>query len=116
MQQTMAKNDDPPVDRFPSTSLTRVEAARALYPMLPYDLPFAVGRFLAHFRPLAGFLIETELWPNLIAQSSAAGIPLFLVNARLSERSARGYARFSSLTRPMLARLAGVAAQSQADS
>jgi len=82
---------------------------------LPYDVPFAVNRFLAHFCPAAGFLVETELWPNLIAQAERRGVPVFLVNARMSERSADGYARFSSLTRPMLRRLRGVAAQSPAD-
>jgi 3-deoxy-D-manno-octulosonic-acid transferase len=82
---------------------------------LPYDVPFAVNRFLAHFCPAAGFLVETELWPNLIAQAERRGVPVFLVNARMSERSADSYARFSSLTRPMLRRLRGVAAQSPAD-
>jgi 3-deoxy-D-manno-octulosonic-acid transferase len=82
---------------------------------LPYDLPFAVRAFLAHFRPVVGCLIETELWPNLIAEAHARKIPLFLVNARLSERSARAYARFAPLTRPMVGRLAGVAAQSPDD-
>jgi 3-deoxy-D-manno-octulosonic-acid transferase len=82
---------------------------------LPYDIPFAVRAFYDRFRPLAGFLIETELWPNLIAIAKERGIALFLVNARLSERSARGYARFSALTRPMLAALSGAAAQSGAD-
>jgi 3-deoxy-D-manno-octulosonic-acid transferase len=82
---------------------------------LPYDLPFAVDRFLAHFRPSAGFLVETELWPNLIAQAHRRDVPVFLVNARMSERSAGRYERFSSLTRPMLQRLRGVAAQSPAD-
>jgi 3-deoxy-D-manno-octulosonic-acid transferase len=82
---------------------------------LPYDVPFAVNRFLAHFRPAAGFLVETELWPNLIAQAQRRNVPVFLVNARMSERSAARYARFSSLTRPMLQRLRGVAAQSPAD-
>jgi 3-deoxy-D-manno-octulosonic-acid transferase len=82
---------------------------------LPYDVPFAVSRFLEHFRPAAGFLVETELWPNLVAQSHRLGIPVFLVNARMSERSAARYARFSRLTRPMLQQLRGVAAQSSAD-
>ena len=97
------------------------ETGRALFgdtvaqAWLPYDLPFAVRAFLAHFRPVAGFLLETELWPNLVAQAHAAGIPMFLVNARMSARSARGYARFASLTRPLLARLDGVAAQSPDD-
>ncbi|HUH92612.1 MAG TPA: lipid IV(A) 3-deoxy-D-manno-octulosonic acid transferase [Casimicrobiaceae bacterium] len=82
---------------------------------LPYDAPFAVRRFFAHFRPAAGFILETELWPNLVAGAQASGTPLFLVNARLSERSAGGYRRFACLARPMLGRLSGVAAQSPAD-
>jgi 3-deoxy-D-manno-octulosonic-acid transferase len=82
---------------------------------LPYDVPFAVNRFLAHFRPAAGFLVETELWPNLIGEAQRQDVPVFLVNARMSERSAKSYARFSSLTGPMLRRLRGVAAQSPAD-
>lgn len=81
---------------------------------LPYDVPFAVRAFLRHFRPRAGMLVETELWPNLVALSAAAGVPLYLVNARLSERSAARYARIGRLARPMLARLAGVAAQTAA--
>jgi 3-deoxy-D-manno-octulosonic-acid transferase len=60
-------------------------------------------------------LLETELWPNLIARAAMRRIPVYLVNARLSEHSAIGYRRFAALTRPMLARLAGVAAQSAAD-
>lgn len=82
---------------------------------LPYDVPFAVDAFLAHFRPLAGFLLETELWPNLIACAATRHMPVYLVNARLSERSAARYARFAALARPMLGRLSGVAAQSPAD-
>ncbi len=82
---------------------------------LPYDAPFAVRRFLAHFKPCAGLIMETELWPNLVALSREAGVPIYLVNARMSERSARLYAAFPALTRPMLATLSGVAAQTDAD-
>jgi 3-deoxy-D-manno-octulosonic-acid transferase len=82
---------------------------------LPYDVPFAVRAFLAHFRPRAGMIMETELWPNLLAEAKHTGTPLFLVNARLSAKSAVGYARVESLTRPMLASLAGVAAQTDPD-
>ena len=82
---------------------------------LPYDYPGAAQRFLAHFHPTAGVLLETEIWPNLIAACGRAGVPLFLVNARLSERSARGYARLPGLTRESLRGLAGVAAQTEAD-
>lgn len=82
---------------------------------LPYDVPFAVRRFLAQFRPRAGLLVETELWPNLAAAAARSGVPLMLINARLSERSARGYARIGSLVRPLLRSLAGVAAQTEDD-
>jgi len=82
---------------------------------LPYDAPLAVRRFLAHFKPCAGLIMETELWPNLVALSREAGVPVFLVNARMSERSARLYAAFPALTRPMMAALSGVAAQTEAD-
>jgi 3-deoxy-D-manno-octulosonic-acid transferase len=82
---------------------------------LPYDLPWAVARFLSHVRPQLGLLLETELWPNLIHACQTRSIPLYLVNARLSERSASGYARFARLTRTTLQALAGVAAQTSAD-
>jgi len=82
---------------------------------LPYDYPFAVRRFLAHFRPQIGLIMETELWPNLIAACKDSGVPLALVNARLSEKSARRYARFPELTRGALANLAAIAAQNEPD-
>lgn len=82
---------------------------------LPYDLPWAAARFLSHFRPELGLLLETELWPNLIHACRTKSVPLYLVNARLSERSARGYARFPGPTRATLQELAGVAAQTGAD-
>ena len=82
---------------------------------LPYDLPDACARFLEHFRPDFGLLMETELWPNLIAAAKARHIPLALVNARLSARSLRGYLRFRPLIRPAVAALDLVAAQTRAD-
>ncbi len=88
---------------------------RIVQAWLPYDAPFAVRAFLAHWTPVAGLIMETELWPNLVAAARAAGVPLYLVNARLSERSAKGYARVESLARPMLSALAGVAAQAVPD-
>jgi 3-deoxy-D-manno-octulosonic-acid transferase len=72
-------------------------------------------RFLTHFRPRAGLLVETELWPNLAALASDAGVPLFVVNARMSARSAAGYARITVLARPLIRSLSGVAAQGDAD-
>jgi 3-deoxy-D-manno-octulosonic-acid transferase len=88
---------------------------RVLQAWLPYDVPFAVRAFIGHFRPVAGFLLETELWPNLVAHAHAKGIPLFLINARMSRRSARRYAHVPSLMRPLFGRLSGVAAQSPDD-
>ena len=82
---------------------------------LPYDYPFAVRRFLRHFRPQLGVLMETEIWFNLIGQCHAGGIPLLLLNARLSEKSAHGYGRFPVLTRACLQGLAAIAAQTRED-
>jgi 3-deoxy-D-manno-octulosonic-acid transferase len=82
---------------------------------LPYDFPPLVWLFLRRVRPLMGVVMETEIWPNLYAACSRRGIPLFLVNARLSEKSARGYGRFRALTAPALRSLAGIAAQTESD-
>lgn len=82
---------------------------------LPYDFPGAVGRFLDHFQPRLGVLLETEIWPNLIHACKARDLPLFLVNARLSEKSYRGYRRFGALTRPSIAGLTAIAAQASDD-
>ncbi|MDP1680326.1 MAG: lipid IV(A) 3-deoxy-D-manno-octulosonic acid transferase [Burkholderiales bacterium] len=82
---------------------------------LPYDYPGAVRRFLTHFQPAFGLLMETELWPNLIAACKQRGVPLALINARLSDKSARGYARIGSLTREALKNLPLICAQTAAD-
>ncbi|MCZ2175307.1 MAG: 3-deoxy-D-manno-octulosonic acid transferase, partial [Burkholderiales bacterium] len=82
---------------------------------LPYDYPCAVRRFLRHFRPAIGVVMETEIWPNLVAICKEKGLPLLLANARLSEKSARRYARFPNLTRGALQGLAALAAQTEQD-
>ncbi|EPN18396.1 3-deoxy-D-manno-octulosonic-acid transferase [Pseudomonas syringae pv. actinidiae ICMP 19070] len=82
---------------------------------LPYDLPWAAGRFLDHVQPRLGIIMETELWPNHIHQCAKRAIPVVLANARLSERSARGYARFARLTQPMLAEMAWFAVQTEVE-
>ncbi|HEX5363967.1 MAG TPA: lipid IV(A) 3-deoxy-D-manno-octulosonic acid transferase [Gallionella sp.] len=101
-----------PTGRAASEQLYGDQVLRAY---LPYDYPFAVSRFLRHFRPRLGILMETEIWPNLIHLAHANGTPLLLLNARLSEKSARGYARFAGLTRKALQQLAGIAAQTADD-
>jgi 3-deoxy-D-manno-octulosonic-acid transferase len=82
---------------------------------LPYDYAWLVRRFLRRARPRVGIVMETELWPNLLRAADRQQLPMVLVNARLSERSARGYARLPALTRASLARITQVAAQSDAD-
>jgi len=82
---------------------------------LPYDMGFAVRRFLAHYQPEFGVLLETELWPRLLEECAVAGVPAMLVNARLSERSARRYARWPALARWAIGGPAGIAAQTDDD-
>lgn len=77
----------------------------------PYDYPWAVRRFLGRVRPKALVLMETELWPNTIAAAVAGGAGAYLVNARLSDRAARRYARVRRLMAPTLARLDGALCQ-----
>jgi len=90
-------------------------AGRVEQAWLPYDTPGAVRRFLRAYRPGLGVLMETEVWPNLIAQCSAAGVPIALVNARLSPRSLRRAQRIRWLIEPSLASLAAVVAQTTRD-
>ncbi|MBI5923092.1 MAG: lipid IV(A) 3-deoxy-D-manno-octulosonic acid transferase [Betaproteobacteria bacterium] len=82
---------------------------------LPYDYPRAVSHFLNHFRPCLGLIMETELWPNLIHLCRSRSIPLLLINARMSERSARRYAGLPNFTRSMLQDLTAIAARSEED-
>lgn len=82
---------------------------------LPYDYPFAVNFFLRRFRPRLGILMETEIWVNLVHGCRKNGVPLLLLNARMSEKSARGYARFMRLTRQAMGGFAAIAAQTVDD-
>ncbi len=81
----------------------------------PWDTPRAARRFLQHFQPAIGVLIETEVWPNLAAQCRRQRIPLVLANARLNPRSLRQAQRLAWLARPAYKGLAAVWAQTQAD-
>jgi len=82
---------------------------------LPYDLPFAVEAFMRKIRPRLALIVETEIWPNLYAACRRRGVPLAIVNARLSERSLRGYRPFRALVREALDCVALIAAQSRMD-
>lgn len=82
---------------------------------LPWDLPGAQRRFLRHWQPTFGLLMETELWPNLMHAAQQSGVPVALVNARLSERSLRKGLRFRALIAPAAKALSLVLAQTQDD-
>jgi 3-deoxy-D-manno-octulosonic-acid transferase len=82
---------------------------------LPYDLPFSVSRFLKKVRPRLALIVETEIWPNLYFACRQRGIPLMIVNARLSERSLRGYKPLRGLVRSALRCVRQIAAQSRRD-
>jgi 3-deoxy-D-manno-octulosonic-acid transferase len=97
------------------------EAARQLFgggvhvAWLPYDYPSVVRRFLRNFRPRLGILMETEIWFHLVGECRRSGVPLLLANARMSAKSARGYAAVGPLARVALGGLSAVAAQTTAD-
>jgi len=81
----------------------------------PIDRRSYVVRALATVKPEAIILVEAEIWPNFLWRAQTLGIPVFLANARLSERSFRGYKRFGFLFRPLFASFAGVGAQNEED-
>ena len=81
----------------------------------PIDHRRYVARALSTIRPEAIVLVEAEIWPNFLWRARDRGMPVFLVNARLSDRSYRGYKRFGFLFRPLFAAFAGVGAQNEAD-
>jgi len=96
-------------------TLKQVYGESVVAVFLPYDYPESVQGFLERFRPRLGVLMETELWPNLLAQCARHGVPVVLANARMSEKSARGYRRWRALMGPGIRSLAAVCAQSAAD-
>ncbi|MCP1659252.1 lipid IV(A) 3-deoxy-D-manno-octulosonic acid transferase [Neisseria perflava] len=94
--------------------------AESLFPQaqcryLPYDRPEWVAQFLREHQPCCGILMETEIWPNLMYGCAEAGVPLFLANARLSEKSQRSYLKIHSLVEPAMQTLSGCFAQTAAD-
>lgn len=98
-----------------SEQVKRLFGSSVFHMFLPYDLPIFWTLFLRRIRPGLLVVMETELWPNLMAACERRQLPVMLANARLSPKSARGYAKFAALTRPMLQRLSLVAAQNASD-
>ncbi|MEJ1355784.1 MAG: lipid IV(A) 3-deoxy-D-manno-octulosonic acid transferase [Candidatus Sedimenticola sp. (ex Thyasira tokunagai)] len=100
------------------TGSARVNAlfgSKVYHTYFPYDLSFSIHSFVRHTKPRLLIMMETEIWPNLLAICSKKGIPTILANARLSERSAKGYARFGSFARETFGYIGLVAAQAPAD-
>jgi len=98
-----------------SKQLRRVFGETIEHVYLPFDTPGAVRRFFERTQPTRGVIMETELWPNLFAEARRRGIPLVLANARLSERSMRGYAKVRGLVAETLACVSLIAARDAQD-
>lgn len=99
------------------TGKARVQALfgdHVIQQFLPYDIPLCLSRFLRHYRPQLGVIMETELWPNLLHCAAKHNVPIVIANARLSEKSALGYQRFAKTTQKMMSSL-HVVAITQAD-
>lgn len=104
-----------PTGRDAGADLVRALPGRIVQRYLPYDLPFAVARFLGETQPAAGVLMETEIWPQLLGAARARAIPVVLANARLSPRSLAKALRQPTLMRRAAAAITAVGAQTGAD-
>jgi len=104
-----------PTGRAAGADLVRALPGRVDQRYLPYDLPFAVARFLRETRPAVGVLMETEIWPQLLHAAQARAVPVVLANARLSERSLAKALRLARLMRAAAGAVTVVGAQSEAD-
>ncbi|SFD64349.1 3-deoxy-D-manno-octulosonic-acid transferase [Massilia yuzhufengensis] len=104
-----------PTGRATGAALFGHHGERVLQSYLPYDTGFMVARFLRRFTPRVCILMETEVWPNLIAGCARAGVPVALVNARLSERSLRRGRKMGALMTDAARAITLVAAQTEGD-
>ncbi|UCG99603.1 MAG: lipid IV(A) 3-deoxy-D-manno-octulosonic acid transferase [Burkholderiales bacterium] len=104
-----------PTGRAVGQSIVAALAGRVAQRYLPYDLRFAVARFLHETRPSVGVIMETEVWPNLLQATRRSAVPMLLANARLSEKSAARGRRFAALLEPAAEAFDRIAAQSDAD-
>jgi 3-deoxy-D-manno-octulosonic-acid transferase len=104
-----------PTGRATGQALFAKHGARLVQSYLPYDTGSMVKRFIRHFSPTICLLMETEVWPNLIAACRAQGVPVALVNARLSERSLRRARQLGGLIRDAAQGIALVAVQTEMD-
>ena len=94
-----------------SAQVAKLLGGKVAHCYAPYDFPDVVERFFTRMEPRLLVLMETELWPNMLSEAHRRSVPALLVNARLSERSAAGYAKLGGLVRSMLAELKFIACQ-----
>ncbi len=87
----------------------------AIHQFVPVDLPGPVTRFFDHWKPDLALFCESEIWPNLLMEAHGREVPVGIINGRMSDRSFRRWSRLPSLSRPLLAPLAFLTAQSDAD-
>lgn len=104
-----------PTGRATGRALFGKHGERVVQSYLPYDTGFMVRRFLRHFAPRVCILMETEVWPNLVAGCASERVPVALVNARLSERSLRRGRRFGGIMMDAARAISVVAAQTEDD-
>lgn len=100
------------------TGAAKVEqhfGAKVIHRYIPYDISFAVKRFFKKIKPKVAVIVETELWPNLIYFTRKAGIPLLLINARLSPKSYQGYRKLRFLIKPILQKFTHILVQTETD-
>jgi len=97
------------------TLSAEIDQGKVFHVYLPYDLPGSMQRFLNSIRPRLGIIMETEIWPNLLHTAQQMAIPMWLLNARMSARSAKGYSRIKVLMQTALQQFSGIAAQDRLD-
>jgi len=98
-----------------SAQVIRRFGSNVLHQYIPYDIPWCLNRFLNKIKPRICITLETELWPNLIYQVSSRKIPLFLANARLSDKAFKSYIKVRFLFKPLLNKFTAILAQSDED-
>jgi len=112
-----------PNQRFLVTTITPPGSARVRavlgtqveHVYIPYDLPLILRRFFKHFRPKMAVFMEKEIWPNIFAMCAQRQIPLFVINARLSEYSAPAYKKITSFIKPAFQCVNRIATQTEED-
>jgi 3-deoxy-D-manno-octulosonic-acid transferase len=118
IEKLIAKNHRVLVTTMTPTGSDRVQrhfGNKVVHQYLPYDLPWVVNKFLQHYQPRIGVIMETELWPNLIGCAHAQHVPMVLVNGRLSQQSYEGYRRAKGLFQPVLNELTSILVQTEED-